>query len=69
MLNLTQTATPEDCVTLASVFLVIDNNTKPGAFTPYKSTQYVCFNFTSSSPLKDYGRIDPTWCNLTFPHN
>ncbi|XP_013876452.1 uncharacterized protein LOC106526400 [Austrofundulus limnaeus] len=67
MLSLTKTPTPENCTNLASIFPVIDNNTKPGAFTPHSSDRYVCFNFTSSTPLKDYGRIDPEWCNLTYP--
>lgn len=67
MLGLTQQATPPNCITLASLFLVIPNNTAICSFIPSKrEKEYTCVNFTSANVTMNMEQRDLEWCNDTI---
>ena len=62
MMSLTMGMEPENCMTLAKVFPVAENNTIPPVFTP-EIGNYTCFTRESGT---DIGNIDPLWCQQTI---
>ncbi|KAK0149990.1 envelope glycoprotein [Merluccius polli] len=61
MMSLTMGMELANCTTLAKVFPVAKNNTKPPVFTPERGN-YTCFIRNSGN---DIGHIDPLWCQQT----
>uniref|UniRef100_A0A3Q2PY62 Uncharacterized protein n=1 Tax=Fundulus heteroclitus TaxID=8078 RepID=A0A3Q2PY62_FUNHE len=58
------------CKYYHDLFPPINNNTKPGPFTPgNKTKQYVCFNFTGkvTEDSSRVGVIPPEWCIWVIP--
>ncbi|KAK0149007.1 Endogenous retrovirus group V member 2 Env polyprotein [Merluccius polli] len=61
MMSLTMGMELANCTTLAKVFPVVKNNTKPPVFTPERGN-YTCFIRNSGNNI---GHIDPSWCQQT----